>query len=256
MNLLAIDVGNTHTVFGLWVGSHWRAIWRRTTNVQTTEDELASWLSGLFNLAGIPWQVDGAICASVVPGLNSSLSMLAKKHLGTDLVYLTSGSQVGLTVTYDPPHAVGADRIANATAALAKFAPPIIVVDLGTATTFDTIDAMGRYVGGAILPGVQVSAQALFSRAAKLPSVEFQPPRSAIGRNTVDALQSGIMLGYAGSIDRLASEIMQELGGTAKVIATGGLGAYFLELAHTIECYEPDLTIDGLVLAYQMLSAG
>jgi len=255
VTLLAIDVGNTHTVFGLWDGSSWLATWRRTTNIQTTEDELASWLSGLFLLKGIPWSIDGAICASVVPGINDSLSKLTQKHLDTKLQFLTTGADVGLTVTYDPPHAVGSDRIANAIAALARFEPPIIVVDLGTATTFDTIDTKGDYVGGAILPGVQLSANALFQRAAKLPSVEFRPPATAIGRNTVSALQSGIMLGYAGSIDRLAHEIQKELGCNAKVISTGGLGGLFLDLCDCINSYEPSLTLDGLVLAYERLKA-
>jgi len=144
--------------------------------------------------------------------------------------------------------------LANALAALERFKPPIIVVDFGTATTFDAIDLEGNYVGGAILPGVQISSQALFDRAAKLPRVDYKAPAQALGRNTVDALQSGIMLGYAGAIDALATKIGKELGG-AKVIATGGLGGLFLGLCETIESYEPTLTLDGLLVASQRLHA-
>jgi len=251
--LLAIDVGNTHTVCGIWDGEQWRAIWRRSTSVHVTEDELAVWLKGLFDLAEIPWRVDAAICGSVVPQVDGLWAKLAEQWLHVKLSFLRQGSEVGLEVTYDPPHAVGADRLANALGALDRFTPPIIVVDFGTATTFDTIDAAGSYIGGAILPGVVLSSQALFEKAAKLPQVAFTAPERAIGRNTVESLQSGIMLGYAGAIDTLAAKIEQELGGGAKIIATGGLGSLFVGLCATIQSYEPTLTLDGLVLASERL---
>ncbi|MDX2064170.1 MAG: type III pantothenate kinase [Fimbriimonadaceae bacterium] len=253
--LLAIDVGNTHTVFGVWNGSAWSHTWRRTTSVETTEDELGAWLFAMFQLANLPFQIEGAISGSVVPGVNESLARLCERHLGTPLTFLRTGAEVGLPVTYDPPHAVGADRIANAVGALARFAPPIIVVDFGTATTFDTIDGTGTYVGGSILPGLQVSAQALFGRTAKLPMVEFRAPETAIGRNTVAALQSGIMLGYAGAVDRLAHEIQGELGGSATIVSTGGLGHIFVELCPLIRHHLPDLTLEGLRIAYGRLNA-
>lgn len=253
--LLAIDVGNTHTVCGVWNGSEWCALWRRSTSVYATEDELVVWLKGMFDLSGIPWNVDAAICGSVVPQVDGLWDKLADRWLGVRLKFLKHGSQVGLQVDYDPPHAVGADRIANALGALDRFSPPIIVVDFGTATTFDSIDKDGHYAGGAILPGVQLSSRALFDKAAKLPQVDFVAPKSALGKNTVQSLQSGIMLGYAGAIDSLARRINEEMGGNATIIATGGLGSLFLGICESITSYEPTLTLDGLVIANARLTS-
>jgi type III pantothenate kinase len=249
--LLAIDVGNTHSVFGLWDG-RWLAVWRRQTNAESTEDELAVWMKGLFDLSGIPFAVDSTLCASVVPPANEALALLCERHLGVPLRHLDAGD-VGIEVLYEPKAAVGADRIANALGALERFDPPIVVVDFGTATTFDAIDREGRYVGGAILPGVAVASQALAARTAKLPQVEFAAPARAIGRNTVESLQSGIVLGYAGAIDSLAGKFQEELGG-AIVLATGGLGKLFVGICEAIERYEPTLTLDGLVVADRRMS--
>ncbi len=251
--LLAIDVGNTHTVFGAWNGTEWVGMWRRATNFHDTEDELAGWLKAIFDLEKLPWEIAEAVCCSVVPAMDHSLAKLCEKWLGTPLRFLKNGCDVGVKVEYDPPHAVGADRIANALGALAKYPPPIIVVDFGTATTFDAIGPTGSYLGGAILTGVKLSSQALFDRAAKLPQVEFKAPETALGRNTVHSLQSGIMLGYAGAIDTLARRIGAEMGGGAKVIATGGLGGLFLGLCESIESYEPTLTLEGLLIAHERL---
>lgn len=251
--LLAIDVGNTHAVFGLWNGAAWKAIWRRHTDPADTEDQLAVWLKGVHELSGLPLGVDAAIIASVVPQMDTNLHLLVKKWLGTQPIFLRGGDSVGLPVDYDPPHAVGADRIANALGALAKLRPPIIVVDFGTATTFDSIDRSGAYVGGAILPGVGVSSQALVEHAAKLPQIDLVPPPSAIGKNTVHSLQSGVMLGYAGAIDALATQIDKELGGGATIISTGGLGRVFEGLCRSISAHDETLTLDGLVIAYERL---
>jgi type III pantothenate kinase len=251
--LLAIDIGNTHTVCGVWSDGRWLAIWRRATVVSVTEDELVAWLRGMFDISEVPWKIDSAICGSVVPQVDAIWSKLAERWLHLTLHFVKTGSDVGLPVDYEPPHAVGADRIANALGALERFKPPIIVVDFGTATTFDSIDVNGTYVGGAILPGVTLSSEALFSKAAKLPTVPYAAPATALGRNTVHSLQSGIMLGYAGAIDTLADRISEELGGNVKVIATGGLGSLFLGLCRTIESYEPTLTLDGLVIASERL---
>ena len=253
--LLAIDVGNTHTVFGVWDGNSWVGLWRRSTSRQETEDQVGVWLKGVCDLQGIPFEFESAWCCSVVPAANAPLTRLCEKWLGIDLEFLHSGDQVDISVSYDPPHAVGADRIANTLAALARFPAPIIVVDFGTATTFDSISKDGVYLGGAILPGVRLSSEALFDRAAKLPQVEFVAPSTALGTTTVHALQSGIMLGYAGAIDALARRIESEMGGDATIIATGGLGGLFLGISESISSYEPTLTIDGLVLA-QRLSKG
>ena len=252
--LLAIDIGNTNSVYGLWDGASWIGVWRRATAAEETEDQLAVWLKGLFDLSGFPFKVDAVIGASVVPGLNQALEMLCTRWLQVEPRFLTNGLEVGMEVCYEPPTAVGADRIANALAVLELGPPPAVVVDFGTATTFDTIDAKGRYIGGAILPGVLISSQALASRTAKLPQISFEAPERAVGRNTVESLQSGVMLGYAGAIDALARKIKGELGGQARVISTGGLGKLFVSLCDEVESHHPNLTLDGLRIAHARLS--
>jgi type III pantothenate kinase len=252
--LLAIDVGNTHAVFGLWDGAAWRAIWRRHTDPAETEDQLAVWLNGVHELSCLPMEVDAVAIASVVPQMDTNLAHLATKWLRVAPVFLRTGDSVGLRVDYDPPHAVGADRIANALGAMAKYPPPIVVVDFGTATTFDTIDATGAYIGGAILPGVTISSQALVEHTAKLPQIDLVAPETAIGKNTVHSLQSGVMLGYAGAIDALASKINAELGGSASIVSTGGLGKVFAGLCRTISQHEDTLTLDGLVIAHARIT--
>lgn len=247
--LWAIDVGNTHTVVGVWTGE-WRAVWRFGTGSQETEDELAVKLKGFADLSDIPFRADGVTVASVVPRMDHDLERLCEKWLRTPAFFLRSGDQVGLSIRYEPPGAVGADRIANALGALALVRPPFVVVDFGTATTFDAVDQDGVYVGGAILPGVSVSLEALFSRAAKLPQIPLVAPERAIGRNTVESIQSGVMRGYAGAIDALAVQIASELGERVPVLATGGLGGTFMGLCRSLERYEPNLTLDGLRLAW------
>lgn len=252
--LLAIDLGNTHTVFGLRLQERWAHVWRRATNSASTEDELAAWLGELFGLAGLPFKVEAVVCASVVPQANDSIARLCREWFQVEPLFVRHSPKLGIEVRYEPPSAVGADRLANALGALAKFAPPIVVVDFGTATTFDAIAADGAYVGGAILPGVDVSTQALVTHTAKLPQIEFRAPEHAIGTTTVESLQSGIVLGYAGAIDALARRISGELSG-AKVISTGGLGGLFTGLCETIETYEPELTLDGLAIAWERISS-
>ncbi len=248
--LLAIDIGNTNSVFGLWDGSAWLGVWRRATAPEETEDQLAVWLKGLFDLRGVEFKIDAAICASVVPQMVDTVSMLCWHWLHVKARFLTGGQAVGLEVCYEPASAVGADRIANALAVLTLGPPPAIVVDFGTATTFDTIDGGGRYIGGAILPGILISSQALAARTAKLPQIAFEAPERAVGRTTVESLQSGVMLGYAGAIDALAARIKSELGGQARVVSTGGLGKLFVTLCAEVDSYHPNLTLDGLVIAH------
>jgi type III pantothenate kinase len=246
--LLAIDVGNSHTVFGVWDGSKWVDTWRHRTDIEATEDEIAAWLQSMFTLAGLSFEVDHVACASVVPGMDRTLGLLAKNYFGKEIVFLRGDSNHGVKVFYSPPAAVGADRIANSLAALAIYPAPIIVVDFGTATTFDVIDAEGTYLGGAILAGPLTSLQALVSRTAKLPAIELKKPQQAIGRNTTQAIESGVMFGYAGAIDSINHKIANELGSKPKIIATGGLGEIFTDLCESIEDYVPMLTLDGIRL--------
>jgi type III pantothenate kinase len=247
---LAIDVGNTQTVFGLKNGDSDWITWRFPTDAETTEDQLAAQLKALFDLRSIEWKVDSAICASVVPSFNDAIALLCSKWFNVECKFLKHNPNLGLKVTYDPPTAVGADRLANALGALAKYQAPIIVVDFGTATTFDCIDQAGSYVGGAILPGVHISTQALVGRTAKLPQIEFKKPEHAIGKTTVESLQSGIVLGYAGAIDSLTKRIQEELG-TASIAATGGLSTLFMGICESLQHHEPNLTLDGLLIALE-----
>lgn len=253
--LLAIDAGNTQTVYGLWDGSKWLATWRRNTDGAETEDELGVWLRALFDLSGIPFQVDRVIVATVVPAIQASITRLCEKWLKTPVQFLERGDQVGLEVDYEPKNAVGPDRIANAIGALEKHKAPIIVVDFGTATTFDVVDKDGTYAGGAILPGIEVASSALVGRTSRLPRFDLKAPERAVGKNTVESLQSGMMLGYAGAIDSLAARIDAELGGGSTIIATGGLGSIFVDLCERIESYDKTLTLDGLIVAAQRLKS-
>jgi type III pantothenate kinase len=244
--LLAIDVGNSHTVFGLHDGSRWVDTWRHRTNIESTEDELAAWLKSMFEIAGHPFSVESVVCASVVPGIDRTLKLLTKNYFHTELKFLTGGSDHGVQVDYEPKSSVGADRIANALGALAIQNGPIIVVDFGTATTFDVIDANNVYTGGAILAGPLTSLSALVKNTAKLPAIDLKAPASAIGKNTSHSIASGVMFGYAGAINELIRRITDELGSKPKVIATGGLGEIFTELCDGIDAYNPMLTLEGL----------
>ncbi|MBS1725962.1 MAG: type III pantothenate kinase [Armatimonadetes bacterium] len=246
--LLAIDVGNSHSVFGIWDGTRWIATWRHQTDVETTEDELAAWLFEMMRVAGVTQNPTKVACASVVPGMNRNLSLMASKFFGVEVEFLTGSSNHGVAVDYNPPTAVGADRIANAIGALARYSAPIIVVDFGTATTFDVIDANGVYAGGAIMAGPMTSMQALANKTAKLPAIDLVAPETAIGKHTTHSIQSGVMFGYAGAIDAIVRKIEGELGARPKVIATGGLGEVFTQMCETIESYDAMLTLDGIRL--------
>lgn len=245
--LLVIDAGNTQTVLGLWNGSSWQAIWRMQTNPVATEDELAAFY---FSVSGDIQKPKRCLCANVVPALSDSLARFANKWLGCEIEMLSSETVPNLEIRYEPTSAVGADRLANAIAAKANHRVPAIVVDFGTATTFDAVGPNGEYMGGSIMTGPIVSMEALFMRAAKLPKVELAPPKNAIGHDTKSSLQSGLMLGYAGAIDSLAIRMKKELGGNPIVIATGGLAPLFAPLCEQIETVDENLTLDGIRLAF------
>lgn len=246
--LLAIDVGNSHTVYGLHDGAKWIDTWRHRTNIESTEDELAAWLKSMFELAGQPFKIDKAVCASVVPGIDRTLKLLTKGYFNTELKFLTGSANHGVAVDYEPKTSVGADRIANAIGALAVQDGPIIVVDFGTATTFDVIDDKNVYVGGAILAGPLSSLNALVKNTAKLPAIDLRAPEKAIGKTTSHSIASGVMFGYAGAINELITRISSELAKKPVVVATGGLGEIFTELCDGIDAYNPMLTLDGLRL--------
>ena len=250
--LLAIDVGNTHTVFALHEGCEWVAMWRRPTHDDVTEDMLAVWLKTLFSMTCLEWKVDQAVCASVVPSMNGILDRFCEQWLQVRLQFVKDGPSVGLPVDYDGH--LGPDRIANALGALSQFEPPFIVVDCGTATNFDVVDANGNFVGGAIMPGLQTVADALTRKTSKLPPVELSAPEKAIEKSTVGAIQAGLMYGYAGGVDAIVNRMKCELGSEdVKVIATGGLGSLLLGITNSVDVYEPTLTIDGLSIAASRL---
>ncbi|MBL8048435.1 MAG: type III pantothenate kinase [Chthonomonas sp.] len=252
--LWAIDVGNTQTVVGIYFDGDWRCLWRLKTDHFQTEDELAASLSALCELDAIEFRADEMIIGSVVPGVNETWSRFCFKWLGFDPTFLTKGEEVGLTVLYNPPHAVGADRIANTLGGLAVAEPPLIILDFGTATTFDVISPEGHYLGGVIMPGVNVSMRALTSSTAKLPQIELAAPDTVIGMTTSAALQSGLVLGHAAAVDALAAKIKRELGEPATVLATGGVGKALQDICTCIDRYDENLTLDGLRLAAQLLS--
>lgn len=252
--LWAIDIGNTQTVVGVHDGTNWVANWRFETRRERTEDELAGLIASLCSKEGIPFQADRVVIASVVPQFDQTLVWFAEEYLRCAPIFLREGSQVGLKIGYEPPTAVGADRIANAIAALELVTPPLIVVDFGTATTLDAISREGEYLGGSILPGILVSMESLISRTAKLPGIALTPPDQAIGRTTPEALQSGIVLGYAGAVDRLVSLVSSELGGDVTVLTTGGLGKTFVDLCDGLDDYYPMLTLDGLLKAAHLMT--
>src|SRR5689334_18183505 len=215
--LLAIDVGNTQTALGLFESGELAKRWRLSTEPQRTGDELGLFLGGLIELGAL----DGICLSSTVPSLIRSYEELAAQ-VGAELLVLGPGTRTGMAIRYDEPREVGPDRIANAVAARSRYGAPSIVVDFGTSTNFDVVSAAGEYVGGVLAPGIEVSMDALFERAARLVKVDFVEPPSVIGKTTVAALQSGLVYGFAGQVDGIVERVQAELGGGAHVVATGG----------------------------------
>jgi len=249
--LLAIDVGNTNTVLGVFAGKDLRAHWRLTTRRDGTADEYGVLLRALFDAAGIPLaDVGAAIAASVVPPLDAAVEAVCRQAFGCPPLWVGPGIKTGMPVRYDNPADVGADRIVNAVAAFEQHGGPCIVVDFGTATTLDAISAKGEYLGGAIAPGIGISAEALFQRAAKLPRVDVARPKTVIGRNTVSSIQAGLFYGYLGLVREIVRRMKDELGGAAAVVATGGLSHLILAEAEFVDHLDPQLTLTGLRILY------
>ena len=255
--LLAIDAGNTHVVFGVYEAERLEASWRVSTPPTSTGDEVAMLLRDLFALRNVDLgKVDGVVIGSVVPNLNQGLLEAAETHLKVAPVMVGPGVKTGVRILYENPKEVGADRIANSLAAFRKFGGPVIVIDFGTAVTYDAISAGGEYVGGAIAPGVEISLEALIEHTARLFRVELTPPDSVIGKTTVAAIQSGLFWGFVGQIEGMVGRMSEELGGGAHVVATGGQAELVAGLTHVIEAVEPQLTLDGLRLIYLQNSPG
>jgi len=250
--LLGIDVGNTQTVIGVFDASELEEHWRISTERERTADELALTLGSFLAFVGRTMsQVDGIIISSVVPEMTSALTRMAREILKIEPLVVDSSTDTGVEVLYEDPKQVGADRLVNAVAAISKHGAPCIIVDFGTATTWDAIDSAGRYIGGTIAPGIEISANALFHQAARLARVELEAPDNAIGRNTVESIQSGIIYGTAGQVDRLVELFREQLGEDTKVIATGGLAEVVVDRCRTVDILDPLLTLDGLKLIYE-----
>ncbi len=253
--LLAIDVGNTNIVIGVFDDATLVHSWRLATMRERTGDEHGLLIDGLFANSGIDkGRIDGIILGSVVPPLTSTMRWMAKHYFGLDALTIEPGVKTGMPILYEQPAEVGADRIVNAIAAYEKFGRaarrPLIVLDFGTATTFDAVSAKGEYLGGAICPGVQISADALFQRASRLPRIDVRKPAQVVGRTTIGAMESGLFWGYVGLVEGLIRRMSDELGGHALCVATGGLSEIIAPQTTLIQHVDPDLTLHGLRLVW------
>jgi type III pantothenate kinase len=250
--LLAVDVGNTQMTFGLFRKEQLLADWRLATRRAITADELGVLLLGLVERGGHdPRAVEGVIVSSVVPDLQACLAGVGQRFFGSAPMFVGPGIRTGLPILYENPHEVGADRIVNAVAAKESHGAPVIVLDFGTATTFDVVGPGGEYLGGVIAPGIGISAEALFERAARLHRVEVARPERVIGRNTEQSVRAGLFHGYVALVEGLVRRIREELGAAAPVVATGGLAAIFEPELVGLASVEPDLTLRGLQLLWE-----
>ncbi|MDO4988249.1 MAG: type III pantothenate kinase [Synergistes sp.] len=249
--LLVIDIGNTNTVLGVYDDKELLKEWRLTSKKQTS-DEFGLMILGLFSASNISKDdINGAIFGSVVPALDETVRSGVRKYLGIDSLRVSARLDTGITIKLKNSVGLGADRLLNAVAGVAKYGKPLIIVDLGTAITFDVISNDGAYVGGAIAPGMEMGMEALFTRTAKLPQIELAAPKNYIGGNTVEAIQSGIIYGTVGMLDRMVDGIFKELGGVCPVIATGGHAPVIAKYSNKINIVDQWLTLDGLRILYE-----
>ncbi|WP_405105871.1 type III pantothenate kinase [Paenibacillus sp. FSL K6-1217] len=250
--ILVVDIGNTNIVLGVYRGSELLHHFRLSTARQSTVDEYGVMIHNLFSMSNLSFRdVEGVIISSVVPPLVQVIVEMCVKFIGKDPLLVGPGIKTGLNLRYENPREVGADRIVNAVAAIEQYKCPLVVVDFGTATTFDCIDAGANYLGGAIVPGLGISTEALYLRASKLPRIELEKPKKVIGRNTVHAMQAGIIFGYAGQVEGIVRRIKQEMNAPVlKVIATGGLASLIASETECIDEVNPMLTLEGLRIIY------
>lgn len=250
--LLVFDVGNTNMVLGIYEGKELKKYWRISTDKAKTSDEYGMLINNLFQYDNVDIKsIKDVIISSVVPNVMHSLENFCIKYFNKQPLVVGPGIKTGLNIKYDNPKQVGADRIVNAVAAIEKYRAPMIIIDFGTATTFCAISAKGDYLGGTIAPGIKISSEALFQRASKLPRVELLKPGMTICKNTVSAMQSGIIYGYVGLVDKIVKMMKEELGNEdMKVVATGGLSSLIASETNSIDCVDKFLTLEGLRIIY------
>jgi len=251
--ILVFDVGNSNIVLGVYQREKLLTYWRISTDRQKTADEYAVLIKSLFPYGQIDSrEIKALVISSVVPPLNPVLEDMSQRYFGVEPLVVGPGVKTGISLKYENPREIGADRVVNAVAAFERYGGPVIVVDFGTATTFCAINAQGEYLGGAIAPGIGISSEALFQRAAKLPRIELIKPRSVIGRNTVSSMQSGVIYGFIGQVDGIVERMKAELNGVpVKVVATGGFAELIAADSHTIDVVDNFLTLEGLRLIYE-----
>lgn len=250
--IFVFDVGNTNIVLGVYKGDELKYHWRVETSRNRTEDEFGMSIKSLFDHSGLSFSdIDGIIISSVVPPIMFALERMCQKYFHLKPLVVGPGIKTGLNIKYENPREVGADRIVNAVAAIHEYGGPLIIVDFGTATTYCYINEQSQYIGGAIAPGVNVSTEALYSKAAKLPRIEITRPDGVIGKNTVAAMQSGIVYGYVGQVEGIVKRMMEQSEKKPKVIATGGLSTLIAQESTVIDIVDPYLTLKGLQLIYK-----
>jgi len=249
--LLVVDVGNTQTHFGTFRGEELLEHWRFATVRESTADELGAALGSLLELRGLSFKdLSASIVSSTVPSLEPEWTAMAKRYLGHEMLVVGPGLKTGMAIRYDNPREIGADRLVNAVALRARFGAPAVCVDFGTAP-FAVVSADGEYIGGSLMTGIEISLDALTERGARLPKVELAPPKTVIGKNTIDAIRSGVVFGYAGAIDAILRRIYEELGERVPVVATGGLARLVVPFTEEIEEVDDLLTLTGLRLMHE-----